>query len=45
MSKWFDYLLVSKEEMEEILSGTGWRVREYLDSDSIIYIAIMEKVA
>jgi len=22
-TKWFDYLMVSKEELEEILNGTG----------------------
>ena len=44
---WFDYLMVSKDEMEEIVSGTGWKVRQYFDSDgpSPNYIAIMERTA
>jgi len=40
---WFDYLMVSKEEMEGILQGTGWKVKEYIDSEGVNYIAIMEK--
>ena len=39
---WFDYLIVSKEEMEMILEGTGWKVRQYLDNEHQ-YIAIIEK--
>ena len=42
-SKWFDYLMVSKQEMEDILDGTGWKVQEYLDSDGGNYIAIIGK--
>ena len=42
-SKWFDYLMVSKQEMEDILDGTGWKVQEYLDSEGSNYIAIIEK--
>lgn len=40
---WFDYLLVSKAEMEAILEGTGWRVAEHLDSAGPSYIAIIER--
>jgi len=42
-SKWFDYLMVSKEELKDILEGTGWRTKEFIDSDHSFYIAIMEK--
>ncbi len=41
---WFDYLIVSKDEMEEILRGTPWRVHRYLDGEGGIYIAVLEKV-
>jgi len=44
-TKWFDYLMISKEEMEEILKGTGWKVKQFLDSEDSQYIAIIEKVA
>lgn len=42
-SKWFDYLQVSKPEMKEILKGTGWAVKKFIDSDSPAYIAIIRK--
>lgn len=45
VNPWFDYLFVSKEEMEQLLSGTGWAVDRYLDSDGAIYVAIIKKVA
>jgi SAM-dependent methyltransferase len=44
VSKWFDWLMVSKEEMEEILDGTEWKVRKTLDSEDSQYVAIIEKV-
>jgi len=45
VGRWFDYLMVSKKEMEEILKGTGWKVKEFIDSEDAEYIAIIEKVA
>ncbi|UCE96499.1 MAG: methyltransferase domain-containing protein [Candidatus Bathyarchaeota archaeon] len=41
---WFDLLHVSKKEMGEILVGTGWRIKEFIDPNSVHYVAIMEKV-
>jgi SAM-dependent methyltransferase len=43
-SKWFDWLMVSKEEMKEILNGTGWKVKEFIDSEDSQYVAIIEKI-
>ena len=40
---WFDYLMVSKEEMENILDGTDWEVSRFIDSDNSVYIAIIDK--
>ena len=40
---WFDYLMVSKEEMEDILDGTDWEVGKFIDSDGSLYIAIIDK--
>ena len=40
---WFDYLLVSKGEMKQILKDTGWRVRRFIDTSGPVYTAIMEK--
>ena len=43
-TKWLDYLMVSKEEMKEILDGTGWKVKKFIDSEGADYAAIIEKV-
>jgi SAM-dependent methyltransferase len=41
---WFDYLLVSQEEMQAILQGSGWQVTQFIDSlDSPQYVAIIDK--
>ena len=41
---WFDYLIVSLEEMEAILAGTGWRIQRFLKSAGPLYIAVIEKL-
>ena len=43
VTPWFDYLMVSKSELEDILDNTGWQVSKYLDSETAMYIAIIEK--
>ena len=43
--RWFDYLMVSKEEMVQILSSTGWKIKELLDTGDPYYIAIIKKTA
>ncbi len=43
MGNWFEYLIVSKTEMKEILKDTGWKVKRFIDSDKSFYIAIIEK--
>lgn len=40
---WFDYLLVSKAEMKDILKGTGWKIRKFINSDGSTYIAVIGK--
>jgi len=40
---WFDYLLVSKDEMRTVLRGTGWRVQRLIDLNAFRYIAVIEK--
>ncbi len=44
VGEWFDYLLVSKEEMKYILKGTGWGIKEFLDSKKTSYVAVIEKI-
>jgi SAM-dependent methyltransferase len=43
MMPWFDYLMVSKDEMKAILAGTGWVVKQFIDSEKTIYAAVIEK--
>jgi len=40
---WFDYLLVSRQEMKQILKGTGWKIKKFIKSGKPSYIAIIEK--
>lgn len=40
---WFDYLFVSREEMRDIVAGTGWHIAETIDSGGPIYMAVLEK--
>jgi hypothetical protein len=43
-SDWFDYLMVSRDEMRSIVEGTGWRVVSFLDDSSgSRYAGILEK--
>ncbi len=41
---WFDYLLVSKSEMERLVEGTGWYVDRFVDSGEAIYIGVLKRV-
>lgn len=43
VGNWFDYLLVSKDEMKKILKGTDWKVKKFINSESYMYSAIIEK--
>jgi SAM-dependent methyltransferase len=42
---WFDYLFVSRREMERLLRGTCWRVRRFVPpvGDDNLYAAVLEK--
>jgi SAM-dependent methyltransferase len=42
---WFDYLLVSRKEMKEILAGTAWEIREILAEDGPRYTVVMAKTS
>lgn len=44
---WFDYLIVSPDEMASIIEGTDWRIRRLIQggrsySGSRYYVAILE---
>ncbi|MDY7010656.1 MAG: class I SAM-dependent methyltransferase [Planctomycetota bacterium] len=40
---YLDYLFVSRDEMREIVDGTGWKISRFFDSKGSVYIAVLEK--
>jgi SAM-dependent methyltransferase len=40
---WFDYLIVSKEEVADIVVGTGWTIARILEDGGPLYCAVLEK--
>jgi SAM-dependent methyltransferase len=42
---WFDYLMVSKPELESLLVGTGWKVKKYFNGQNGMYAMVLEKEA
>ena len=40
---WIDYLMVSRDEMKEIVVGTGWRIERLIDTSGPGYVAVLEK--
>lgn len=46
VTPWFDYLMVSPEEMQALLDGTGWRIaQQYGAGGGRLYTAIIERTA
>ena len=43
IGRWFDYLIVSPDEMAEIAEGTGWTIARLIADGSSSYIAILRK--
>lgn len=42
-SSWFDYLLVSKEEMSYLVKTTKWEIKKFIDFEERGYSAIIHK--
>ena len=40
---WFDYLIVSHDEMRDIVDGTGWVVARFIPAEGGIYAAVIDK--
>jgi SAM-dependent methyltransferase len=40
---WFDYLFLSRPELEKLVAGTGWRLQRTIDDDGALYVAVLEK--
>ncbi|HKE55394.1 MAG TPA: class I SAM-dependent methyltransferase [Pyrinomonadaceae bacterium] len=41
--EWFDYLLVSPDEMKGILAGTGWQIERLISPEAANYFAVIRK--
>ena len=41
---WFDYLLVSPEEMAGLAEGTGWELERVIDVGEHVYVGVLERV-
>jgi len=46
IGEWFEYLIVSEAELKKILSGTGWKIKKIMHSNSrsSYYIAVIGKI-
>jgi SAM-dependent methyltransferase len=44
VGEWFDYLFVSPEEMKEIVSDTGWKIEEFIESGDPDYLVVISKI-
>ena len=43
VTPWIDFLMVSQEEMGTVLESTSWGVKDLIDGEQGIYVAILEK--
>ena len=43
VGNWFDYLIISKQELKKILENTGWETRHFIDAKDGQYIMILGK--
>jgi hypothetical protein len=41
MGPWFNYLLVSPDEMTEIVDGTGWRIERFVRDEGSYFVAVL----
>lgn len=41
---WFDWMFLSREELEEILKGTGWQLQRIIEVGDPTYVAVIDKV-
>jgi 2-polyprenyl-3-methyl-5-hydroxy-6-metoxy-1,4-benzoquinol methylase len=43
VTPWIDLLMVSKDELRWIIDGTGWGLRETIEDEQGLYVAILER--
>ena len=42
---WFDYLFLARDELEEILEGSGWRMKDLIATDGPSYAVHIQRMA
>ena len=42
-TRWFDLLMASKEDTKEIVQGSGWRVKKFIDGKGSYYGVVLQK--
>jgi hypothetical protein len=40
---WFDYLIVSPDELRELVAGSGWEVSRLIEGETGMYVAVLDK--
>jgi SAM-dependent methyltransferase len=40
---WFEYLFLSRPELEELVDGTGWLLTRTIEDEGPLYVAVLEK--
>jgi SAM-dependent methyltransferase len=43
VGKWFDYLLVSRNELRQIVAGSGWRIAQTISDNGPGYTVVLKK--
>ena len=43
VTPWIDFLMISKDEMKAILAGTDWEIRDFIDGEQGLYVAVIER--
>lgn len=43
-TRWFDYLFVSRAEMQQLVASGGWRVERFVPEQGPVYVAVLEPV-
>ena len=45
VTRWIEWMILSKEEMKQLLKDTGWKIRRFIEDAGTSYIGIISKTA
>jgi len=43
VTPWFDYLLVSQDEMRQVVQGSGWEVQQFVEGQGPAYVGLITR--